>query len=173
VKYRLKDIRPTVAADAYVAPTAVLIGRVAVAAGASVWWNAVLRGDNEPVVVGPDSNVQDNSVLHTDPGQPLTIGRAVTVGHGVILHGCTIDDESLIGMGAIVLNGARIGRHCLIGAGALVTEGKDIPDGSLVIGSPARVARPLKEGELAMIRKVTQVYVARGRRYREELAPDD
>src|ERR1700760_320070 len=125
----------------WIAPNATVIGRVTLKRNASVWFGAVLRGDNEPIVVGEESNVQDGCVLHTDAGTPLTIGKAVTVGHLAMLHGCTIGDNSLIGIGAVVLNGARIGKNCLIGAKALIPEGKEIPDGSLVVGAPGRVIR--------------------------------
>lgn len=173
MRFRLNDVRPTVADDAYIAETAVLIGRIEVHEQASVWWHAVLRGDNEPIVVGPESNVQDNSVLHTDPGFPLLIGRRVTVGHSVVLHGCQIGDETLIGMGSVVMNGAKIGKHCLIGARALITEGKEIPEGSLVMGSPAKVIRLLTEAERAGLKKGAAIYVERGTRYRKELFRDD
>ena len=134
--------------DFWVAPDANVIGKVRLGAGASVWFGATLRGDNEWIDIGAGSNVQENSVLHTDIGFPLTIGRNCTIGHRAILHGCTISDQSLIGMGAIVLNGAQIGRNCLIGAGALITEGKIIPDNSLVVGAPGKVARSLTEAEI-------------------------
>src|SRR5437868_4690004 len=122
--------------ESWIAPGAVVIGKVVLMRNASIWFGAVLRGDNEPIVIGENSNVQDGSVLHTDPGQPLTLGRDVTVGHKAMLHGCTVGDGSLIGIGAVILNEARIGKGCLIGAGALITERKVIPDGSLVMGSP-------------------------------------
>ena len=141
--YQLGEKHPQLAASTWVADSAQVIGDVRLEADVSIWFNTVLRGDNDPITIGSGSNIQDGSVLHTDDGVPLTIGRNVTVGHQVMLHGCTIGDESLIGIGAVVLNGAVIGRHCLVGAGALVTEGKTFPDGSLIIGSPARVARQL------------------------------
>jgi carbonic anhydrase/acetyltransferase-like protein (isoleucine patch superfamily) len=134
--------------DFWVAPDANVIGKIRLNAGASVWFGATLRGDNEWIDIGAGSNVQENSVLHTDIGFPLTIGRNCTIGHKAILHGCTIGDQSLIGMGAIVLNGAQIGRNCLIGAGALITEGKIIPDNSLVLGAPGKVVRSLTEAEI-------------------------
>lgn len=139
-------------------------------ADVSIWFNTVLRGDNDPITIGSGSNIQDGSVLHTDNGVPLTIGRHVTVGHQVMLHGCTIGDESLIGIGAVVLNGAVIGRHCLVGAGALVTEGKTFPDGSLIIGSPARVVRQLTPEQIEALRRSAQHYIENARRYREQLA---
>ena len=139
--YALGENKPNIAADAWTAPGSHAMGKVTLLAGASVWFGAVLRGDNEMITVGLGSNVQENCVLHTDMGFPLTIGADCTIGHKAMLHGCTIGDNSLIGMGAIVLNGAVIGKNCLIGAGALVTEGKVIPDGSLVMGSPAKLVR--------------------------------
>ncbi len=136
--YQLEDLIPQIAASAWVAPSATVIGRVVMEEGASVWYGAVLRGDNDLIHIGRNSNVQDGSVLHTDSGVPLTLGEGVTVGHQVMLHGCSVGDGSLIGIQAVVLNGAKIGRHCIVGAGALVTEGKEFPDGSLIVGSPAR-----------------------------------
>jgi len=138
--------------DFWVAPDANVIGKVRLMAGVSVWFGATLRGDNEWIELGTGSNVQENSVLHTDIGYPLSIGRNCTIGHNAILHGCTIGDQSLIGMGAIVLNGAQIGRNCLIGAGALITEGKIIPDNSLVVGAPGKVLRSLTEAEIEGLR---------------------
>lgn len=157
--------------DFWIAPNATLIGNVVLEAGASIWFGAVLRGDNEALLIGAGSNVQDNSVLHTDMGFPLTIGRNCTVGHKAILHGCTIGDTTLIGMGATILNGARIGSHCLVGARALITEGKEIPDGSLVIGAPARVVRTLSEAELKELAASALNYQANMRRYRDGLQP--
>jgi carbonic anhydrase/acetyltransferase-like protein (isoleucine patch superfamily) len=167
----LDGVTPETPADGdfWVAPGARLIGRVRLLAGASVWFNAVLRGDNEWIEVGRGSNVQDGCVLHTDPGLPLTIGADVTVGHNAILHGCTVGDGCLIGMGAVVLNGARIGRGCLIGANALVTEGKEIPDGSLVVGQPAKVARALDEAAVAGLLGSAERYRWNARRYRAGL----
>src|ERR1700749_3836763 len=149
----LKDAAPPLPGEgeSWTAPTAVLIGRVILKRNASVWFGATLRGDNEPITVGEDSNVQDGCVLHTAAGTPLVIGRGVTVGHMAMLHGCTIGDNSLIGIGAVVLNGARIGRDCLIGAKALIGEGKEIPDGSLVVGAPGRVLRPVTEAQRQML----------------------
>jgi carbonic anhydrase/acetyltransferase-like protein (isoleucine patch superfamily) len=167
----LDGAAPTLPAsgDWFVAPGARLIGRVVLGEGASVWFNAVLRGDNEVIEVGEGSNVQDGCVLHTDPGRPLTIGRDVTVGHNAILHGCTIGDGSLIGMGAVVLNGARIGRGCLIGANALVTEDKEIPDFSLVMGQPGKVVRTLDEAAVAKLLVSAERYRWNARRYRAGL----
>jgi len=164
--YALDGLAPTLHPDAWVAPDATLIGRVVLEEGASVWFGAVLRGDNEEVRVGAGSNVQDNSVLHTDLGYPLTIGANCTIGHRVMLHGCTVGDGSLIGMGATLLNGARIGRGCLIGAGALITEGKDIPDFSLVMGAPGRVVRALDDAAQARLIASAEGYRANMRRFR-------
>ncbi|MFD1911948.1 gamma carbonic anhydrase family protein [Halodurantibacterium flavum] len=155
--------------DFWIAPGAHVIGRVTLGQGASVWFGAVLRGDNEPITVGAGTNIQENAVLHTDWGFPLTIGRMCTIGHKAMLHGCTIGDNSLIGMGATVLNGARIGRNCLIGAGALITEGKEIPDGSLVMGAPGRVVRQLDDEAIARLAKSAEGYMANMRRFRTGL----
>ena len=169
--FQLDDVAPQVHPSAFVADTARVIGRVTLAEDSSVWFGAVLRGDTDPITVGRGSNIQDGSVLHADIGVPLTIGAYVTVGHQVMLHGCTIGDESLIGIGAIVLNGARIGRHCLVGAGALVTEGKVFPDGSLILGSPAKVVRPLTPQEIEGLRQSAQHYIENARRFRHGLRP--
>lgn len=168
--YRLGDDSPRLAAGAWVAETAQVIGRVALGADASVWFGAVLRGDNEWITLGARSNVQDGSVLHTDMGSPLTLGDDVTVGHQAMLHGCMVGDGSLIGIQAVVLNGARIGKACLVGAGALVTEGKEFPDGSLIVGSPAKLLRPLTEQELARMARGAAHYVENARRYASTLA---
>jgi carbonic anhydrase/acetyltransferase-like protein (isoleucine patch superfamily) len=146
-----------------------VIGRVMLGDGSSVWFGATLRGDNEPIVVGAGSNIQENCVLHTDMGFPLTIGRDCTIGHKAMLHGCTIGDGTLIGMAATVLNGAIIGRGCLIGAGALVTEGKEIPDGSLVMGAPGRVVRTIDEAGMAELLASAEHYRAQMRRFRSGL----
>jgi carbonic anhydrase/acetyltransferase-like protein (isoleucine patch superfamily) len=145
--YALDGIAPDLGADSWVAETAVLIGAVTLGTAANIWFGAVLRGDNERITVGAGSNVQENSVLHTDIGYPLDIGANCTIGHKALLHGCTIGEGSLVGMNATVMNGARIGRFCIIGAGALVTEGKDIPDYSLAVGAPAKVIRQLDAAE--------------------------
>lgn len=153
----------------YVADSGVLIGRVRLKAEASVWYGAVLRGDNEWIEVGERSQIQDNATLHTDPGFPLTIGSNCVIGHNVILHGCTIGDTTLIGMGAIMLNGARIGANSLVGAGAVVTEGKVFPDNSLIVGAPARVIRSLDEKAVELIRAGADIYVKRWQRYAKGL----
>jgi carbonic anhydrase/acetyltransferase-like protein (isoleucine patch superfamily) len=153
----------------WVAETATLIGRVRLKTDASIWFGAVLRGDNEWIELGERSQIQDNATLHTDPGFPLTIGRECVIGHNVILHGCTVGDNSLIGMGAIVLNGARIGKNSLLGAGALVTEGKTFPDNSLIVGAPARVIRSLDDKAIAMIRNGADIYVRRSQQYAKGL----
>ncbi|MDR5652917.1 gamma carbonic anhydrase family protein [Ruixingdingia sedimenti] len=156
--------------DVWVAPDANVIGKVVLMEGASVWFGATLRGDNEEIVVGRGSNVQENCVLHTDMGYPLTIGENCTIGHRVILHGCTIGDGALVGMGAVVMNGAKIGRGCLIGAGAIVTEGKEIPDGAMVLGAPGKVVRMLDAAAQAGILRGAAGYQANMRRFRDGLA---
>jgi carbonic anhydrase/acetyltransferase-like protein (isoleucine patch superfamily) len=173
VEYSLdgKAPRSDRADEYWIAPTATVIGEVVLGHNASIWFGAVLRADNHPIVIGEGSNVQDNSVLHTDAGVPLVIGRDVTVGHLAMIHGAEIGDESLIGIGAVLLNGARIGRNCIIGAGALVTEGKEIPDGSLAVGAPARVIRQLTDQERAMLKGSAAHYVENWRRYAAGLRP--
>lgn len=156
--YAFDGAEPQVAADAWVAPGAHVMGRVVLEAGASVWFNAVLRGDNEEIRVGAGSNLQENVVCHTDMGFPLVIGAGCTIGHKAMLHGCTIGENSLIGMGATVLNGAKIGRNCLIGAGALIPEGREIPDGSLVMGMPGKVVRTLDEAAIEGLRRSAEGY---------------
>ena len=153
----------------WVAETATLIGRVRLKKDASVWFGSVLRGDNEWIELGERSQIQDNATLHTDPGFPLTIGANCVIGHNVILHGCAVGDESLIGMGAIMLNGAKVGRNCLVGAGAMITEGKDFPDNSLVVGAPARVIRTLDDKAAEMIRAGADIYVRRWQQYAKGL----
>jgi len=153
----------------YVADTAVLIGRVRIKTDASVWFGAVLRGDNEWIELGERSQIQDNSTLHTDPGFPLTIGSNCVIGHKVVLHGCTIGDNSLVGMGAIMLNGATIGKNCLVGAGSVVTEGKHFPDNSLIVGSPARAIRTLDQKMIDTIRGGADIYVRRWKQYAKDL----
>jgi carbonic anhydrase/acetyltransferase-like protein (isoleucine patch superfamily) len=153
----------------WVAETATLIGRVRLKREASVWFGAVLRGDNEWIELGERSQIQDNATLHTDPGYPLTIGANCVIGHNVILHGCTIGDDSLVGMGAILLNGVKIGNHSLVGAGALVTEGKSFPDHSLIVGSPARAIRALDDKAVELIRRGADIYVQRSQQYAKGL----
>lgn len=167
----LGERRPQLAEDAWVAPGAHVIGDVVLGAAASVWFGAVLRGDIERLSIGPGSNIQDNAVLHSDPGKPLVLGAKVTVGHAVTLHGCRIGDSSLVGIGAIVMNGAQIGHHSLIGAGAVVTEGKAFPDGVLILGTPARVIRALSEEEMAQLEVSAQTYMERAAHYRQALQP--
>ena len=169
--WELDGIAPEIAPDAWVAPDAQLIGRIVLEEEASVWWGAVLRGDNEEIRIGRGSNVQDGCVFHTDPGFPLRIGADVTVGHKAILHGCTVGDGALIGMGATILNGAVIGEGALIGAGALVAEGKEIPPGALVMGAPGRVVRQLDAAAIARLRDSAARYRANAARYRAGLRP--
>ncbi|MBZ9808190.1 gamma carbonic anhydrase family protein [Mesorhizobium sp. BR1-1-9] len=153
----------------WIAPDATLIGDISIGRNAGFWFGVVIRGDNEPVVIGADTNVQEHTVMHTDPGFPLTIGEGCTIGHRAMLHGCTIGDNSLVGMGAIVLNGARIGKNSLVGAGALVTEGKEFPDNSLIVGSPAKAIRVLDETAIARLRASAAHYVANGKRFKAAL----
>lgn len=167
--YQLNDRVPVIPASCYVAPEATIIGSVVLGERVNVLFGAVIRGDDEPIVIGDDSNVQDNAVLHTDPGCPLTIGKGVTIGHQVMLHGCTIGDGALIGVAAIVLNSAVIGRDCLVGAGAVVTEGKKFPDRSVIFGSPAKAAREVTEDNITRMRLSAESYVARGRYFKQHL----
>jgi carbonic anhydrase/acetyltransferase-like protein (isoleucine patch superfamily) len=167
--YELDGIQPRVADSAWVADSAQVMGNVVLGEDSSIWFGTVIRGDTETITVGRGSNIQDASVLHADIGKPLTIGENVTVGHQVMLHGCTIGDESLIGIGAIVLNGAKIGRHCLVGAGALVTEGKEFPDGSMIIGSPAKAVRQLTPEQIEGLKLSAQHYMDNARRFRAGL----
>ena len=155
----------------WIAPNATVLGDVILHPGASIWFGAVLRGDNDPIVIGPDSNIQDGSVLHTDAGEPLTIGRGVTVGHMAMLHGCEIGDNTLIGIGAVVLGRAKIGKNCLIGANALITEGKVIPDNSLVMGQPGKVVRELETGQIEALRASAAHYVQNWKRYARDVKP--
>ncbi|MGH6917507.1 MAG: gamma carbonic anhydrase family protein [Geminicoccaceae bacterium] len=174
MRYALGDDRVGTAGEqCWIAPTAVVIGKVSLGSNASVWWHSVLRGDIEPITVGAGSNIQDGCVLHTDLGFPLVIGKGVTVGHMVVLHGCTIGDDSLIGIGAVILTGATIGRNCLIGARALIPEGKSIPDNSLVMGAPGKVVREVTPEHLARMRESAEQYVDNWQRYRRELRADD
>ena len=172
-KYTLGDKTPKTPAEGeyWIAPSAVVIGDVILAKNASIWFGAVVRGDNDPITIGENTNIQDGSVLHSDPGVPLTIGRDVTVGHMAMVHSCTIGDNSLIGIGAVILSRARIGKNCLIGARALIPEGKEIPDNSLVVGAPGRVVRELSPEEIAGLSASAAHYVENWRRYRRELVP--
>ncbi len=168
--YELGTVRPKINADnVFIAPTAVVIGNCELGERSSIWFQTVLRGDNDPIKVGARSNVQDGSVLHTDTGAPLTIGSGVTIGHKAMLHGCEIGDDTLIGMGATILNRARIGTHCLVGANSLVTEGKIFPDGVLIVGSPASVKRDLTPEEIELIKMSANHYVENAKRYMVEL----
>lgn len=169
--YSLGAVSPILPSDDeyWIAPTASVMGNVILKKNASIWWGAVARGDNDPIEIGENSNVQDGSVLHTDHGSPLTIGSNVTIGHMVMLHGCMIGDGSLIGIGAIVLNGAKIGRNCLIGAGALITEGKEIPDNSMVMGAPGKIVREIGEQHALILQASALHYVENWKRYRRDL----
>ena len=163
--YAIDDVEPTIGDGAWAAPSADLIGDVRLAARASVWFGAVIRADNTPILIGEESNIQDGAIGHSDPGAPLTIGARVTIGHQAIVHGCTISDDCLIGMGARILNGAVLGPECLVGAGALITEGKQFEAGSLIVGVPARVIRPLTDEEKAAIRVSAAHYAEKATRY--------
>ncbi|MEY4764883.1 MAG: hypothetical protein RI907_1556 [Pseudomonadota bacterium] len=171
--YRIQDQVPDVHPTAYVAESADVIGQVTLSEGTSVWSHVTMRGDNEPIVLGPRSNVQESAVLHTDVGFPLTIGADVTVGHQAMLHGCTVGDGSLIGIQAVVLNGAKIGKNCLVAAGALVTEGKAFEDGMLIMGSPAKAVRPLTEADFARMQIGTAIYVRKAQNYKTDLVRVD
>lgn len=168
-QYRLGQDSPQVAASAYIAPTAAVIGKVVLAENATVWFGAILRGDNETISIGAGSNVQDSAVMHTDPGFPLTIGAGVSIGHQAMMHGCTVGEGALIGIQAIVMNGAVIGKSCLVGAGALITERKVFPDGCLIIGAPAKAVRELTAEEREGLLKVAANYAQRGEYYRRQL----
>lgn len=167
--YALSDRRPELDPSAYVFESATVIGHVILRAGSSVWAHASLRGDNEPIVIGAKSNVQEGAVLHTDVGAPLTVGECVTIGHQAMLHGCTVGDGALIGIQAVVLNHAKIGRNCLVGAGAIVTEGKEFPDNSLILGAPAKVVRTLTPEEIARMHHNTLSYVTRATEFKQHL----
>ena len=172
--YSLGETAPEIDhALSYVTPSAVVIGDVRLGRDVSVWWNAVLRGDNEPIIVGDESNIQDGCIAHTDPGFPLTLGARVTVGHMAMIHGCTIGDDVLVGIGSIVLNGAVIGRGSLIGANSLITEGKEIPENSIVMGSPGKIVGEVGERHRAMIAAGVLSYVNRSRLYRDKLREID
>jgi carbonic anhydrase/acetyltransferase-like protein (isoleucine patch superfamily) len=171
--YRIDDRSPQVAASAYIADAATLIGRVVVSEQASFWSGASARGDNETIAIGAATNIQEGAVLHADPGFPLTIGERVTVGHQAMLHGCTIGDGTLIGIQAVVMNGAKIGRNCIVGAGSLVTEGKAFPDNSLIMGSPAKAVRTLTDEQAAKLRLSAAHYVANAARHRDTVVRID
>jgi len=173
--YRLAEIAPNISADAYVAPNAMVIGNVQLDKGSSVWFGATVRGDNELIHVGENSNVQDGCTLHTDEGFPLTIGKNVTIGHMVMLHGCDIGDGSLIGIGSTILNGAKIGKNCLIGAHTLLPEGKVIPDNSLVMGSPGKIVKTVTPQQIEFLGKSAAGYVGNAIRFRRDcrLVQDD
>ncbi|TAJ82788.1 gamma carbonic anhydrase family protein [Reyranella sp.] len=167
--YQLNDRVPVIPKSCYIAEEATIIGSVILGERVNIWFGAVLRGDNEPIVIGDDSNIQELCVLHTDPGAPLTIGKNVTVGHQVMLHGCTVGDGSLIGIQSVVLNRSVIGKDCLVGAGAVVTEGKTFPDRSVIFGSPAKVVRELNEENAARLAMSAESYVHRGQNYKANL----
>ena len=167
--YQLDDLQPELHPTAWVADTAQVIGNVTLAEGSSVWFGVVARGDTATIAVGRGTNIQDNSVLHADVGMPLVIGDNVTVGHQVMLHGCTIGDGSLIGIQAVILNGAKIGKNCLVGAGALVTEGKEFPDGCMILGSPAKAVRQLSDAQIEGLKMSAQHYMDNARRYKTGL----
>lgn len=167
--YQIGEHVPVIDESAYIADSANIIGKAEIGPHASVWFNVTIRGDNELIAVGENSNVQEGCVLHTDPGFPLTIAANVTIGHQAMLHGCTIAEGSLIGIQAVILNGAKIGKNCLVGAGALITEGKEFPDNSLIIGSPAKAVRTLTEEDVARMQRNTASYVARGKLFKENL----
>ena len=169
--FKLGDKEPQLGANAWIAPNATVIGDVRLGANSSIWWNATLRGDNDPITIGANSNIQDGSVLHTDEGVPMHIGNNVTVGHLVMLHGCTVGDGSLIGIGSVVLNRAVIGKGSIVGANTLIPEGKVFPDHVLIVGSPGKIVRQLSAEEVARLQHSAEHYVANARRYRETLTP--
>ncbi len=171
--YTLGDKTPQIDATAWIAPNATVIGDIRLAESASIWWNATLRGDNDPIHIGANTNIQDGSVLHTDEGVPMHIGANVTVGHLVMLHGCTVGDGSLIGIGSVILNRAVIGKSCIVGANSLIPEGKVFPDRSLIVGSPGKVVRQLSDDEVEKLMKSAAHYVANAQRYRSQLTRDD
>jgi len=167
--YQLDTLTPRIADTAWVADSAQVIGNVELADDASVWFGVIMRGDNEPMRVGRGSNIQDGSMVHSDPGFPMTLGENVTIGHQVMLHGCTVGDGSLIGIKSVVMNGAKIGRNCLVGAGSLVTEAKEFPDGSMIMGAPAKVVRELTPEQIAGLQRAAAHYVANAQRFRAGL----
>lgn len=167
--YQLDEFKPQISDSAYLSDSAKVIGKVEISEGASIWFDATLRGDNELISIGKNSNIQEGCILHTDPGYPLSVGENVTVGHQAMLHGCEIGDGSLIGIQAVILNGAKIGKNCLVGAGALITEGKIFPDNCLILGSPAKVARSLTEDDLMRMQANALNYTERSQRYKTAL----
>lgn len=169
--YTLGTHAPRIDPQSWIAPNATVIGQVHLAKNASIWWNATVRGDTDCIRIGENTNIQDGSVLHTDHGIQLVIGRDVTVGHLVTLHGCSIGDGSLIGIGAVILNNAVIGKNCLVGANTLIPEGKSFPEGSLILGSPGKVVRKLSDEEIADMQESAAHYVQNAQRYRDELTP--
>jgi len=172
MKFSLGERRITCKGEHWIAPNAMVVGSVVLEPNASVWFNCVVRGDNDVITIGENSQLQDGCVLHVDPGFPITIGKNVSVGHMVMLHGCTIGDGSLIGIKSVILNGAKIGKNCLIGANSLITEGKDIPDGSMVMGSPGKVVRALRPEEISRINSIADHYVKRHQLYIRDFKPD-
>lgn len=173
MKYALGDTRVQTDGDNYwIAPNAAVIGNVILKKNASVWWNCVLRGDNDPITLGENTQVQDGTVIHADPGFPCTLGDNVSIGHSVMLHGCTVADETLIGIGCVILNGAKIGKNCVIGANAFIPEGKEIPDNSLVFGSPGKVVKEVEEKHIDMVKRIPGNYVRRWKLYKEQLRED-
>ncbi len=170
--YRLDDKQVQLPERYFIADNAVVLGNVALGNDVSIWFNVVIRGDSELIAIGEDSNIQDGAVIHTDPGYPMNLGRGVTVGHKAMLHGCTVGDYSLVGINAVVLNGAKIGSHCIIGAHALVTENMEVPDGSLVLGTPAKIKRQLSSEQQNALELQAQHYVRNGRRFRKGLIED-
>ena len=172
MKYSIEDHRVVCKGDYWIAPNATVIGSVILGNNASIWFGCVVRGDNDVITIGENSQLQDGCIVHGDPGFPVTLGRGVSVGHMAMLHGCSIGDGSLIGIKSVILNGAKVGRNCLIGANALIAEGKEIPDGSLVIGSPGKVVRSLSEAEIRDINAFADQYVQEFKRYRESFRAD-
>ena len=169
--YSLGERRPEIHGDTWIAHNATVVGSVVLKQNASVWFNVVMRGDNEPITIGENSNVQDGAILHTDPGAPLNVGANVTVGHLAMLHGCTVGDGSLIGIKSVILNRAVIGKHCLIGANSLIPEGKVIPDRSMVMGSPGKIIRELTDEEVEKLQRAAQSYVANWQRFKRDMQP--
>ena len=173
--FALNDSRPEFADEksVWIAPDASIIGKIVIGRNVNIWFGSVLRGDNEPIRIGDDTNVQEQTIMHTDIGSPLTIGQGCTIGHRALLHGCTIGDSTLIGMGAIILNGAKIGNNCIVGAGALITERKEFPDGSMILGSPAKAVRQLDDATIAGLRRSAAHYVENSRRFKSGLSRID